>query len=295
MRTTNSYIRIIVFVSLSFWLLARIIAPESLEDALSSKLFWSVLGLMAVLMIAAEVILEAIRTMMLQVLSEEAKERYYERQRLLNQNRFAWLKKFYISLTKSKPIDQESEIIIDHDYDGIKELDNRLPPWWVYGFYATIIFGAIYLTRFQVLGAPNQEEEYQIAVIEAKAEIEAYRETAKDFIDVNTVVLLTEQSDLDSGSEIFIQKCAICHKNDGGGGIGPNLTDKHWILGGGIKNVFQTVSEGGRAGKGMIPWKSELRPHEIAQVSSFILTSLVGTSPAEPKAAEGDIWQEQDQ
>ena len=76
---------------------------------------------------------------------------------------------------------------------------------------------------------------------------------------------------------------------DGGGGIGPNLTDNRWILGGGIKNVFHTISEGGRNGKGMIAWKQSLKPAEMAQVASYVLT-LQGTTPANPKEAEGDIW-----
>ena len=79
---------------------------------------------------------------------------------------------------------------------------------------------------------------------------------------------------------------------DGGGGIGPNLTDKHWILGGDIKHVFKTVSEGGRSGKGMIAWKQQLKPLQIAQVASYVL-SLQGTTPATPKAPEGDIWEEE--
>ena len=76
---------------------------------------------------------------------------------------------------------------------------------------------------------------------------------------------------------------------DGGGGIGPNLTDKNWISGGGIKNVFKTVSEGGRDGKGMIAWKQSLKASEIAQVSSYLL-QFEGTTPAKPKAPEGDVW-----
>ena len=85
--------------------------------------------------------------------------------------------------------------------------------------------------------------------------------------------------------------CVVCHLADGGGSIGPNFTDENWILGGGIKNVFNTVSEGGREGKGMIPWKSVLSPSEIQQVSSYIL-SFQGTTPANPKAPEGDVWVE---
>ncbi|HSP41163.1 MAG TPA: hypothetical protein VLN46_07000, partial [Gillisia sp.] len=79
---------------------------------------------------------------------------------------------------------------------------------------------------------------------------------------------------------------------DGGGGIGPNLTDENWILGGGIKNIYHTISEGGRAGKGMIAWKSSLSPSEMQQISSYIIT-LQGTTPAAPKEPEGDIWTEE--
>ena len=171
---------------------------------------------------------------------------------------------------------EEGEIILDHNYDGIKELDNDLPPWWLYGFYATIIFAAIYLARFHIFNADDQFEEYDIAYAEAQREIEAYKKTAKNLVDVNTVEVLTESADLNAGKAIFTQNCVACHKADGGGGIGPNLTDAHWILGGGIKNVFNTISEGGRAGKGMVPWKTELKPLEMAQVASYVLTFLNG-------------------
>ena len=100
---------------------------------------------------------------------------------------------------------------------------------------------------------------------------------------------MTDASDLSAGEKIFTTNCVACHKADGGGGIGPNLTDAYWILGGGIKNVFNTISEGGRDGKGMISWKNDLKPSEMAQVASYIL-GFQGTTPAEPKAAEGEIW-----
>src|SRR5690606_20384320 len=114
----------------------------------------------------------------------------------------------------------------------------------------------------------------------------------KDLIDVNSVELLTDPADLAAGEAVFVASCVACHKADGGGGIGPNLTDDHWILGGGIKNVYHTISEGGRAGKGMIAWKTDLKPSEMAQVASYVL-SLHGTTPAEPKEPEGDIWMDE--
>ena len=108
-------------------------------------------------------------------------------------------------------------------------------------------------------------------------------------VDVNTVTLLTDASDLKAGQVIFDTNCAVCHMADGGGGIGPNLTDPYWILGGGIKNVFKTISEGGRDGKGMIAWKQTLKPSEMAQVASYVLT-FQGKTSANPKDAEGELW-----
>jgi len=127
----------------------------------------------------------------------------------------------------------------------------------------------------------------------ARLEIEEYKKTAKDLVDINTVELLTDAADLAAGKKIFEVNCVVCHMADGGGGIGPNLTDDNWILGGGIKNVFNTIAEGGRDGKGMVSWKPVLKPLEMAQVSSYLLT-FVGTTPANPKAPEGDIWVDPD-
>ncbi len=202
-----------------------------------------------------------------------------------------WFKNLMKSLTKSKPIDEEEDILMNHSYDGIRELDNDLPPWWLYGFYATIIFAIAYLSYYHIFDGDNQDQLFQQEMAQAKIDVDAYKKTAKNLIDASTVKQSTDSKDLEDGKNIFTMNCAACHLMDGGGSIGPNLTDEYWILGGGIKNVFTTVSEGGRDGKGMIPWKSSLSPEEIAQVSSYIL-SLQGTTPATPKAPEGDLWEE---
>jgi cytochrome c oxidase cbb3-type subunit 3 len=240
-------------------------------------------------MIAAELCVAALQSILFKSLKPEAQASYLEHLAAQEKNRFSWWKEKYNSLLGTKPLEEEQEIVLDHNYDGIKELDNNLPPWWVYMFYATIVFAGVYLVRFEIIGDYNQDEEYEAAVAEAQLEIEAYKKTAKNLVDVNTVVLLTEATDLNAGKAIFELNCVACHKADGGGGIGPNLTDANWILGGGIKNVFKTISEGGRDGKGMISWKSELKPLEMAQVGSYLLT-FQGTTPAEPKDPEGDIW-----
>lgn len=249
------------------------------------------MGLVLVILIATEIILQAIENVMFRTLDKEAQKRYLEQ----GSKRWEWVwgKKIYKKLLGSKPIEEEGEIILDHNYDGIRELDNKLPPWWVYMFYVTIIFGVVYMIRFHIFNDYTQAEEFEQEMAEARAEVEAYKRTAKDLVDANTVELLTDAGDLSAGKAIYETNCVACHMADGGGGIGPNLTDEYWILGGGIKNVFNTVSEGGRDGKGMVAWKQILKPVEMAQVSSYILVEINGKTPANPKAAEGDIWAEE--
>ncbi|MCF7561332.1 c-type cytochrome [Sabulilitoribacter multivorans] len=246
------------------------------------------LFLVLLILIAIEAIIGALENIMLHKLDEEAKARFLAKKE--HTYKFTWITNLYKKLAGGKPIEEEGEIILDHNYDGIKELDNNLPPWWLYGFYASIIFGAIYLLRFHVFDGANQYDELATELAQAKIDIEAYKKTAKNLVDVNTVTLLTDAADLSAGKTIFETNCVACHMADGGGGIGPNLTDKYWILGGDIKGVFKTVSEGGRSGKGMIAWKQQLKPLEMAQVSSYVLT-FQGTTPANPKVAEGDIWE----
>jgi cytochrome c oxidase cbb3-type subunit 3 len=178
---------------------------------------------------------------------------------------------------------------MDHDYDGIKELDNNLPPWWVYLFYACIVFAVVYLVRFEIMGAPDQEAELKTEMAQAKIDVAKYMETAPDLMDEKTVSLLTDAESLSKGKEIFTTNCVACHRADAGGQIGPNLTDDHWILGGGIKNLFHTITNGGRDGKGMIAWKASLKPKEIQAVASYVI-SLRGSNPKDPKAPDGEIW-----
>ena len=140
-----------------------------------------------------------------------------------------------------------------------------------------------------MLGGDNQEMELKKEIAEAQIALEEYKKTAPDLMDAESVTLMTDAGDLAKGKAIYEMNCAACHKIDGGGQIGPNLTDDHWILGGGIKNVFHTIAEGGRDGKGMVAWKAMLKPTEMQQVASYVL-SLQGTNPADAKAAEGDLY-----
>ena len=240
------------------------------------------------LLIAIEITLSAVDNITYHLLTEDQKAKLNE----VNSISFKdtkWYKKLMKSIIKSEPIENEGLLLLDHDYDGIKELDNNLPPWWVYLFYAGIVFGVVYMVRYELLGADNQETELKKELTQAKIEVAEYMKTAPDMMNEKTVTLLTEPTDLAAGKEIFTTNCAACHRADAGGQIGPNLTDDNWILGGGIKNLFHTITNGGRDGKGMIAWKGTLKPKEMQKVASYIL-SLKGSNPKDPKAPDGEIW-----
>jgi cytochrome c oxidase cbb3-type subunit 3 len=241
-------------------------------------------------LIAIEITVKAIDNITHQLLTEDQKTKLEEESKLSFREK-AWYKNMMQNLTKTAPIENEGSLLLNHDYDGIKELDNNLPPWWVYLFYACILFAGIYFVRYEIMDGDNQEMELKKELAQAKIEVAEYMKTAPDLMDEKTVTLLTEPADLAEGQTIFTTNCAACHRADAGGQIGPNLTDENWILGGGIKNVFHTINNGGRDGKGMIAWKGTLKPKEMQKVASYIL-SLKGSNPKDPKAPDGDVWVE---
>jgi cytochrome c oxidase cbb3-type subunit 3 len=188
-------------------------------------------------------------------------------------------------------IEDEGTIMLDHDYDGIKELDNNLPPWWKWGFVLTIIVAVIYIVNYHITkSSPLQGEEYTLSVKKAEVEIAEYMKTSANNVDENSVKQLTEASDLAAGKDIFITTCAACHGRAGEGGVGPNMTDDYWIHGGGVKDIFKTIKYGW-PDKGMKSWKDDYSPIQIAQLTSFIRT-LRGTNPANPKEKQGELYME---
>lgn len=248
------------------------------------------LGVFLFLLVAIEIVISAVDKVTYQLLTEEQKQQLKEAQSLPF-TESAFYQKLVNKLTRSKAMEQEADVMLDHDYDGIKELDNVLPPWWVYLFYSCIVFAIVYFVRFEIYNDYSQVEEYETEMAQAEKEIQEYLKTAPDVMDKDKVTLLADEASIAEGKTIYTTNCVACHKADGGGQIGPNLTDKNWVLGGGIKNVFNTISEGGRSGKGMIPWKDQLKPKEIQKVASYII-SLQGTNPEGGKEPEGDIWED---
>ena len=185
-------------------------------------------------------------------------------------------------LTKATPIEQESSVKLDHNFDGIQELNNPLPPWWTAGFIITVIISVFYIFYYSIAGHDNQYDEYKREVAKAKTQVNAYKK-AHHIVDANTVTLLTDKKALAEGKEIYLKNCAACHVADGGGLVGPNLTDNTWLYGCDIKDVFKVITNG--TSKGMPPWKA-LGADKIQKVASYVL-SLQGSKPAKPKAPQG--------
>lgn len=189
------------------------------------------------------------------------------------------------------PIEREGEITLGHAYDGIRELDNRLPPWWVNMFFLTIIWAVGYMWYYHWGGSgASSAEEYKTEVEVAKKQIAVALAGKANDIDESNVTALTDPAALGEGELIFKNTCAACHGQKGEGLVGPNFTDDYWIHGGGIKNIFKTIKYGVPE-KGMISWQSQLKPVDMQHVASYILT-LRGTNPPNQKEPQGQIWTE---
>jgi len=193
------------------------------------------------------------------------------------------------SLFEESEILPDEELLLDHDYDGIRELDNNLPPWWIGMFYLSIIFGVIYIPYYHFSGGGQlQEQEYLTEMQEAEEEVAAYVAKRGNMVDETNAKAATSEAALAKGQETYLTKCSACHGQAAEGLVGPNLTDKNWLYGGGIRDVFKTIKYGVPA-KGMIAWKNQLTPSQIVEVASYILT-LQGTNPPNAKAPQGDLY-----
>lgn len=191
-----------------------------------------------------------------------------------------------LNQTKSLDAASEEDVDMGHDYDGIRELNNPTPPWWRWTFYISIIFGVVYVWRFHVSEtAPLQLQE--LAIEEEKAAIAKaeYMKNSANNIDENNVTLLADAADIEAGHKMFATNCAACHGPEGQGLVGPNLTDKFWVHGGKVGEIFATIKYGVPE-KGMKSWKEDFSPKQIAQLCAYI-HSIKGTTPANPKAPEG--------
>ena len=211
----------------------------------------------------------------------------------------AWLKQkpvkpsIWTKLLSLRPIEEEKDLVIDHAYDGIKELNNPVPAWFNFLFFGTMIFAAAYLFYYHIGGYGDlQDKEYENEMARAKMEKAAYLEKSANTIDENSVKFDNTPTVLEEGRTVFATNCVVCHGDKGQGIIGPNLTDDYWLHGGGVNNVFKTIKYGVPE-KGMISWEKNLNPKQISAVTNFIL-SLKGSNPAGAKAPQGEKYEAKD-
>jgi len=201
--------------------------------------------------------------------------------------------KFWDRINKRVPKEKEASILMDHNYDGIRELDNHLPPWWTASFYLSMVFAVVYMFVYHVFDmAPLPGELYEIEIAEAKTAAAARLAEGggdADGIDEATVTFSDDPAVIESGKKIYDMQCASCHRDDGGGNIGPNMTDAYWIHGGSMSDIFKIIKYGAPQ-KGMISWEALLSPTQMRDVSSYIM-SLAGTDPPNAKGPQGDLYQ----
>lgn len=241
---------------------------------------------MAVVLLAAVVVLRAVRVMvrvtMPEVLAEESTAKAAAKQARRDGGRQWWNK-----LMGLRPMAEEKDLVIDHEYDGITELDNPVPAWFNGMFYASLVFAVVYLCVYHVFHwGDTQDEEYAREMARADQARQEWLAQSANNIDENNVTVDGRPETIAAGMAIFTQNCAACHGGMGEGGIGPNLADEYWLHGGEVQEVFRVVKYG-VIDKGMVPWEQSLTPAQLAEVSNYIV-SLRGTNPPNSKEPQGE-------
>jgi cytochrome c oxidase cbb3-type subunit III len=179
--------------------------------------------------------------------------------------------------------DQDNPLLLDHEVDGIRELDNKLPRWWVWLFYISIMFAPVYLCYYHVLamGKPSAADYEEESAAGERIKSAAMGKFEASF---STLSPAQDQAVISEGRRTFTILCAPCHRADAGGLVGPNLCDDYWIHGSNFVDNVKTIWNGVPE-KGMITWKTTLNPRQIYEVASYIYT-LRGSNPPKPKPPE---------
>lgn len=252
------------------------------------------LALVIILLFVAMALLKAFKILYQEQINPTP---YPKQEKIVALDYESWLKEekkkpsIWNKILSLKPLDEEKNMLIEHEYDGIKELNNGVPAWFNTLFYATIIIGAIYLIYYHGGYGQLQDEEYTTEMAKADEEKKAYLAKAANAIDENSVKEDKTAAVISEGKNIFTSNCVACHGDKAQGTVGPNLTDDFWLHGGGIHNVFKTIKYG-VVEKGMISWEKTLTPKQISAVANYIL-SLKGTNPPNAKAPQGEKYVEE--
>ncbi|AMQ00045.1 Cytochrome C [Pedobacter cryoconitis] len=196
----------------------------------------------------------------------------------------------WTKLMQLKPLEEEKNMVMEHKFDGIAELNNPTPAWFMILFYGTIIFAIGYLLTYDVLGFGKSQEEEYIAEIEQAAESKvaflANPANVKNAVNENNMEQSKDEAVIKNGASLFANRCTPCHGEHAEGLVGPNLTDEYWLHGGKAKDVFKTIKYGVPE-KGMIAWEKSLSAQQISDLTNYVL-SLQGTKPAGAKAPQGN-------
>jgi cytochrome c oxidase cbb3-type subunit 3 len=205
--------------------------------------------------------------------------------------KLTWWEKFWQKINALAPIENEHDLDTGHDFDGIRELDNHLPPWWTGLFYATVIWGVVYLVVYHVTDSmPLSGDEYQNELAEAEVNARVLQASRPaEVIDAKKLEYNADQEIIGRGRIVFTSSnCGSCHRNDGGGNtIGPNLVDDYWLHGGSIGEIYSTIKTG-FVEKGMPAWGKTMSPKDVRDVAFFVM-SLKGTNPPNAKAPQGNL------
>lgn len=298
MNSLNKYYRYILITCLSIGLPLIALAQETVSKSPPTALNWILdnlllLSIGAVLLVLAIAFSNTHNKMINLQLKQLMIERGDYVEPVKVETTPFW-EKIYDKAWALVPLEKEQDIDLGHEYDGIRELDNSLPPWWVYLWYATIIWGAayVYVSHYSDYDIGlSQADEYLAEVASFEIQQRKYLAAQKNRVDESNVTALMGEADIAAGEGIYNLNCVTCHGMKGEGGIGPNMTDPNWIHGGGIKNIFKLIKYGA-PDMGMIAWKSQLPPLAIQQVASYILT-MEGTNPPNAKAPQGEIYVEE--
>ncbi len=247
----------------------------------------------AILLLLFLVLIVAAYTVrVLNILTEQALRENAAKTGAKYKERKGWWTRVMEQMNASVPVEQEKEIEMEHSYDGIRELDNHLPPWWKWLFYATIVFSVGYLVVYHVTDTfPLSIDEYKRELAMADEAVRKHMASQPTaVIDENALIYTADPDIIEKGKTVYINNaCAGCHRDDGGGNtIGPNLADEYWLHGGQIRDIFLTIKNG-VVEKGMPAWGKAMSAQDVQAVTFFVM-SMQGTQLIDAKGPQGERY-----
>jgi cytochrome c oxidase cbb3-type subunit 3 len=286
-----NFLLVLLLIAASDTLRAQAAYDPLADPMLPFYIVTAFIGIVAIVIMLVAVYLIQILKMLIRIQQEEKAET--SAAVVIGKQESAW-QRFWNWINGYQPLEKEAELLLDHNYDGIRELDNHLPPWWKWLLYGTIIWGGLYMVVYHVTDSlPLMDEEYELelaAAAERKARLAATQPAV--VINEDELTYEPDAAILASGKRIYAINCASCHQPEGQGNIGPNLTDDYWIHGGSIRDIYRVIKNGVPE-KGMISWAPVLSPAQMRDVA-FYVKSLRGTNPPNPKAPQGELYKEEE-